>query len=52
VLAIGADTTDSVSTPGTCSVSIGRVKRMLEHFYDISLIAIDAPQSLPFQSQE
>ena len=34
VLAIGADTTDSVSTPGTCTISIGRVKRLLEHFPD------------------
>src|SRR3954452_8960598 len=31
-LAIGADTTDSVSIPGTSTSSIGRVKRLLEHF--------------------
>jgi hypothetical protein len=30
VLAMGADTTDSVSTPGSSNTSIGRVKRMLE----------------------
>src|SRR3712207_6024505 len=34
LLAKGADTTDSVSTPGTCNVSIGRVKRLLEYFLD------------------
>jgi hypothetical protein len=40
VLAIGADTTDSVSTPGTCNVSIGRVKRILEYFSHIFFAAI------------
>jgi hypothetical protein len=40
LLAIGADTTDSVSTPGTCNVSIGRVKRLLEYFLDNFSIGI------------
>jgi hypothetical protein len=47
VLAIGADTTDSVSTPGTCNVSIGRVKRLLEYFPNNFLIAIRAQQWRP-----
>jgi hypothetical protein len=35
VLAIGADTTDSVSLRIACTTSIGRVKRLLERFADI-----------------
>jgi hypothetical protein len=39
-------------SPGTCNVSIGRVKRLLEHFSYIFRIAICTMQPLPVASQE